>query len=264
MKCHESKRHLDLFMDGELSVPENLKVLEHLNLCRPCASVYGGEKALRGVLRTASGSDRAPAGLAARLAASLPASVLPFVRPSSSRQRLVSFAAAAVFTLAALAFFLSSPAEKPQVFANAVSKMHIVTREGFCGQKRDDSMCLCNGCCTDSNSNHAVGTFFKSHGARATCAHNLQDLGYKPIGASVWHRRGQPVCWTVWRDDKGHTITHGLVTTKIAMEPGPLLVCDGVDRPVELVPVEGTDKTCVFVFDDRSEWARFRDSREAK
>ena len=43
MKCHESKRHLDLFMDGELSVPENLKVLEHLNLCRPCASVYEGE-----------------------------------------------------------------------------------------------------------------------------------------------------------------------------------------------------------------------------
>ena len=67
MKCHESKRHLDLFMDGELSVPENLKVLEHLNLCRPCASVYEGEKALRGVLRSSAGSDRAPAGLAARL-----------------------------------------------------------------------------------------------------------------------------------------------------------------------------------------------------
>jgi hypothetical protein len=119
-------------------------------------------------------------------------------------------------------------------------------------------MCLCNGCCSDSNSNHAVGLFFRSRGARQACDHNLHTLGYKPIGASVWQRRGQPICWTVWRDDDNHTITHGLVTTKIAMEPGPLLVCDGVERPVELVPVEGTDKTCVFVFDNESEAIRFR------
>jgi anti-sigma factor (TIGR02949 family) len=264
MKCHEAKRHLDLFMDGELSVPENLKVLEHLNLCRPCSTVYGGEKALRGVLRSTAGSDRAPAGLAARLSASLPADVVPFVRRPSSKQRLVSFAAAAAFFLVALVFVLSSPAEKPQVFANELSRKFVETREGFCGQHRDDSMCFCNGCCSDSNSNQAAATFFKRHGARKSCDHNLQDLGYKPIGASVWRRRGQPVCWTVWRDDHGHTITHGLVTTKIAMEPGPLLVCDGVERPVELVPLEGTDKTCVFVFDDEDAAVRFRASRKAR
>jgi len=260
MKCHEAKRHLDLFMDGELSVPENLKVLEHLNLCRPCSGVYEGEKSLRGALRSTAGSDRAPAGLAERLASFLPKAAIPFARPVSSRRQLLSAAAAAVFALAGGAFFLSTPAEKPQVFANVVSKKFLETREGFCGQHRDDSLCLCDGCCTEPKV--AVPTFFKRHGARSSCAHNLQDLGYKPIGASVWHRRGQPICWTVWRDDKGHTITHGLVTTKIAMEPGPLLVCDGVDRPVELVPVEGTDKTCVFVFDDEDAAVRFRATRK--
>jgi len=264
MKCHEAKRHLDLFMDGELSVPENLKVLEHLNLCRPCSGVYEGEKSLRGVLRSTAGSDRAPAGLADRLATSLPKAEIPFAPPVSSRRRLISAAAAAVFTLATGTFFLSTPAEKPQAIAAVVAKMHEKTRAGFCGEKRDDSLCLCNGCCSDTNSSHAVGNFFKSHGARQNCAHNLQDLGYKPIGASVWQRRGQPVCWTVWRDDQGHTITHGLVTTKIAMEPGPLLVCDGKERPVEMIPVAGTDKTCVFVFDEKADWARFRDGREAK
>lgn len=262
MKCHEAKRHLDLFMDGELSVPENLKVLEHLNLCRPCAEVYDGEKALRGVLRSRLGSDPAPAELASRLASSLPAETVPFVRPVSSRHRLVSVAAAAAFFLVALTFVLSSPVEKPQAFATELSKKHLETREGFCGQHRDDSLCLCDGCCSDSQ--NAVGTFFKRHGGRVTCDHNLQALGYKPIGATVFQRKGQPVCWTVWRDAQDHTITHGLVTTKIAMEPGPLLVCDGVERPVELLPVDGTDKTCVFVFDDEDAAVRFRAARKLK
>ena len=64
--------------------------------------------------------------------------------------------------------------------------------------------------------------------------------------------------------DAGHTITHSLVTTKIAMKPGPLHVCDGVDRPVVMIPVTGTDKTCVFVFDSESEAKRFRDARHLK
>jgi anti-sigma factor (TIGR02949 family) len=260
MKCHEAKRHLDLFMDGELSVPENLKVLEHLNLCRPCSGVYEGEKALRGAVRSSAGSDRAPAGLAERLVSALPQAVLPFERRASSRSRLFSLAAAAGFFLVALAFVLSSPAEKPQAFAAALSKKFEETRKGFCGEHRDDSVCLCDGCCSEPK--NAVGTLFKRHGGRENCTHNLQELGYKPIGASVWRRKGQPVCWTVWRDDAGHTITHGLVTTKIAMEPGPLLFCDGVDRPVEMVPVEGTDKTCVFVFDHAKAWAAFRESRK--
>jgi hypothetical protein len=262
MKCHEAKRHLDLFMDGELSVPENLKVLEHLNLCRPCGGVYEGEKALRASLRSSVGSVRAPAGLAERLAASVgEAPVTAFRRPST-KSRLFSAAAAAAFFLVALTFVLSSPIERPQALATEAVTMHKETREGFCGQHRDDCVCTCDNCCSEEAARY-IGKFSQKQIGTETCSHDLSGLGYKPIGASVWRHRGQKVCWTVYRDEAGHTITHGLLTTKIAMEPGPMLVCDGVDRPVRLIPADG-GMTCVFVFDDVGEAARFRLSRKIR
>jgi len=256
MKCHEAKRHLDLFMDGELSVPENLKVLEHLNLCRPCSGVYEGEKALRGELKSRLGTVPAPAGLAERLAASPGEAPVSVFRRPSGRQRLVSAAVAAAFFLVALTFVLSSPVERPQAFANEAATMHKETREGFCNQHRDDCVCACDNC-SPEQSPKRVGTFLQRQVGFESCAHDLGGLGYKPIGASVWRHRGQKVCWTVYRDDAGHAITHGLLTTKIAMEPGPLLVCDGVDRPVVLIPAGG-GMTCVYVFDDEGEAVRFR------
>jgi anti-sigma factor RsiW len=259
MKCHEAKRHLDLFMDGELSVPENLKVLEHLNLCRPCAAVYEGEKALRGALRLQLGGLCAPEGLAAKLAGSPAAPRLELVPPVSGRARLFSGAAAAAFFLIALIFVLTTPGEKPAALATELSKMHKETREGFCGQHRDSCVCFC-GTCGESVT---VEKFFKRQVGRESCSHSLTDLGYTPIGASVERHRGQPVCWTVHQDKAGHTITHGQITTKIAMEPGPLLVCDGVDRPVVLVPAEG-GMTCAFVFDDEGEAQRFRAAKKLK
>ncbi len=259
MKCHEAKRHLDLFMDGELSVPENLKVLEHLNLCRPCGGVYDGERALRARLKSQLGSVQAPAGLAERLAASDAVPVAALRRPTG-KSRLFSVAAAAAFFLVALTFVLSSPIERPQALATEAATMHQETRDGFCGQHRDDRLCVCDNCCSEQAAN-PVGKFFQKQIGHATCAHDLSGLGYKPIGASVWRHRGQKVCWTVYRDDAGHTITHGLLTTKIAMEPGPMLVCDGVDRPVELIPA-GNGMTCVFVFDNEGEAVRFRAVRK--
>ena len=44
------------------------------------------------------------------------------------------------------------------------------------------------------------------------------------------------------------------------MEPGPLLVCDGVDRPVVMAPSKVSGMTCVFVFDDQGEADRLRSS----
>jgi len=256
MKCHEAKRHLDLFMDGELSVPENLKVLEHLNLCRACGGVYEGEKALRGALKSRLGTVQAPAGLAERLSASAgEAPVAAFRRPSG-RSRLLSAAAAAAFFLVAMTFVLSSPVERPQAFATDAVTHHNVTREGFCGQHRDDCVCVCDNCCSEEAAK-ALGRFQQKQVGFETCNHDLSGLGYKPIGASVWRHRGQKVCWTVQRDEAGHTITHGLLTTKIAMEPGPMLVCDGVDRPVVLIPAGG-GMTCAFVFDSEDEAVRFR------
>lgn len=254
MKCHESKRHLDLFMDGELSVPENLKVLEHLNLCRPCADVYEGEKSLRALLRARVGSGTAPAGLAERLAAAAPAASLP-------RRRWMPVAAAAGFFVVMLTLVFTTPAEMPRAFANELSTKHKETHEGFCGVHSDDSLCLCTRCSTESE--NADRRFFQSRVNHQVCSHDLKGLGYQMIGVQVWPHRGRQVCWTVYRDAAGHSITHGLVTTKIAMEPGPLLVCDGVDRPVVMIPSSG-GMTCVFVFDSEPEAQRFREARRLK
>ncbi|MBV8880117.1 MAG: zf-HC2 domain-containing protein [Planctomycetaceae bacterium] len=259
MKCHEAKRHLDLFMDGELSVPENLKVLEHLNLCRPCADLYEGEKSLRALLRARAGSETAPAGLAERLLAEEAPAASPVA--SFPRRRWLSVAAAAGFFLVMSILVFTTPAEMPRAFATELSTKHKETHEGFCGIHREDSLCLCARCSADPD--HADRRFFQRRVSYEVCSHDLKDLGYQMIGVQVWPHRGRPVCWTVYRDAAGSTITHGLVATKIAMEPGPLLVCDGVDRPVVMTPSSG-GMTCVFVFDSEPEAQRFRDAKRLK
>jgi len=257
MKCHEAKRHLDLFMDGELSVPENLKVLEHVNLCRPCAEVYEGEKSLRALLRVRVGSGTAPAGLAERLLSGEAPAAPALVGPPLPRRRWLSYAAAAGFFLVVLTLVMTTPQEMPRAFANELSTKHKETHDGFCGLHRDDCLCLCSRCSTETD---PVAKFFKSRVSYEACAHDLKPLGYQAVGVSVWEHRGSPVCWTVYHDAAGHTITHGLITTKIAMEPGPLLVCDGVDRPVVMAPSKVPGMTCVFVFDDQGEADRLRSS----
>jgi hypothetical protein len=256
MKCHEAKRHLDLFMDGELSVPENLKVLEHVNLCRPCAGLYEGEKALRGVLRAGAASVVAPAGLAERLAGTAAPSVPAPQVAVLPRRRWLSYAAAAGFFLVLFTLIFTNPGEQPRAFATELASKHKETHDGFCGVHRDDCLCLCSRCSTESD--NPAGKFFQRRVAFPSCSHDLKALGYAAVGVEVWEHRDRPVCWTVYHDAAGHSITHGLITTKIAKEPGPLLVCDGVDRPVVLAPSRVPGMTCAYVFDDRGEADRFR------
>jgi hypothetical protein len=262
MKCHDAKHHLDLFMDGELSVPENLKVLEHLNLCRPCAGIYEGEKALRGVLRARLGSGTAPEGLAERLTAEAPAAAPALPVATFTRRRLLSVAAAAGFFIVMLALVFTTPAEMPKALASDLSRKHNETQKGYCGVHKDKCACICDRCSLEPQKD--ASKFFRDTAGREACSHDLSDLGYKPTDVEVFDHLGQPVCWTVLRDESGHTVSHGLVTTKIAKQPGPLYLCDGIDRPVVMIPVDRTDKTCVFVFDSESEAKRFREARKLK
>ena len=161
-----------------------------------------------------------------------------------------------------LTLVFTAPREMPLALAKELSSKHIVTQNGFCGVHQDDCACLCNQCSSDPKNTECK--FFTEATGHDACSHDLSDLGYKPYGVKVFDHLGQPVCWTVNHDAVGHTISHGLLTTKIAMQPGPLYLCDGVDRPMVLIPVKGTDKTCVFVFDNEFEAKRFRDSRRLK
>lgn len=252
MKCHEARHRLDLFMDGELSVPENLQVLEHLNLCRGCASAYEGEKALRGSLKAQLGAERAPAGLHEKLSGvgktgRVPATIQP--------RRWGALAAAVFFVTLAATLLFTPGTETPRAFAGEVAARHEETRGGFCGEKRDDCLCLCEKCCPRRDD--PMGAFFRQHVRHDVCTHDLTGMGYSFVGAAVWDHRGAKVCWTVQQDGKGRSITHALVATPLAMDrtAGPLAL-RSKDHPVLFVP-SAPGMTCVFIFDDQSEADRF-------
>jgi hypothetical protein len=252
MMCHEAKRQLDLFMDGELTVADNMKVLEHLNLCRPCSGVYEGEKALRGALKAQLGSEKAPASVYEKLsrAASPAADVVELPR------RRWSAVAAAVFFLALGAALLFTPSlEAPSAFASEAASTHHEVRLGFCGRTGPDRMCICDHCSPDQD--RPMEKFFRKHVTYDVCAHDLSKLGYAPSSAAVSHHRDACLCWTIQQDGKGHSITHALLATPLALGGGPLVVRSG-PHPVVMVPTPGRPGfTCVFIFDDPAELDRF-------
>ena len=264
MKCHEAKHRLDLFMDGELSVPENLEVLEHLNLCVACVSVYEGEKALRASLKARLGTERAPASLYEKLSR---VGVAPSSKPEDKplgvsfrsgkedRRRWGALAAAVFFATLAATLLFTPSVETPRALAAEAVARHVETHDGFCGEKRDDCMCPCGKCCSDLRD--AEGKFFRRHVSHTVCAHDLTPLGYSFAGAAVWDHRGAKVCWTVQRDPAGRSITHALVATPLAMDrsAGPLALLSK-DHPVLFVP-SAPGMTCVFIFDAQAEADRF-------
>lgn len=247
MMCHEAKRNLDLFMDGALSVPENMKVLEHLNLCPGCSLIYEGEKTLRVLLREKLGSGHAPAGLPGRLSRALR-------RPAGSARRPWGSLAAAVFLVTLVASLLFSPAgDTPPLLAATVAVRHDATREGFHGNPRSSCLCVCSECADPAD----IPGFFRRHVSHDVCTHDLKPMDYEFVGASVWTHRGRQVCWTVQRNKEGRVVSHALVPTSLAAHIQTSFIrAEG--RVVILVPQADRGMVCAFIFDDDREAERFR------
>lgn len=248
MKCHDAKRRLDPFMDGELTVPENLELLAHLDLCRPCAGVFDGEKALRGALK-AKLAVGAPSGLADRLIASLEAPVREFRSP-----RRWAVAAAAGFLLLLAMSMSGVPSRSFTVLAAELSRVH-ATASYACGEARPEGRCVCRGCCRDVK--ETIDAFFKERGRPDYCAHLETEglLGWAPSGCSAWTFQGAQVCGSTWRSPEGGRVSHALVRTRLAAEGRARLLRSG-SRWVLLEPKDST-QACVFVFDTESELRRF-------
>jgi hypothetical protein len=252
MKCHEAKRRLDPFMDGELGVAENLQVLEHLNLCGPCAGVFEGEKRLRASMKACLGGLRAPAGLADRLSASLGGAAEP-VRPAARRWGRVA-AAALFFTI--VGSLALSPSPEFQLLAAEVAQRH-AAQAYACAASTDDARCLCAGCTPEPAG--AVRSFFEKHAERDYCAHAAEAarLGYAWQGVAAWRCRGAEIFWSTWRTSTGARVSHALVATDLALDGRPR-VCRRDGRPVLLYPRgDRPGLACVFVFEDEAEAERF-------
>ncbi|MCP3712762.1 zf-HC2 domain-containing protein, partial [Paraburkholderia sp. CNPSo 3274] len=72
MNCNEARPLVDASVDRELSAADEWRVREHLAGCEPCRRVAADVQAISQIIRSAP-YHRAPAGLAERIVAALPA-----------------------------------------------------------------------------------------------------------------------------------------------------------------------------------------------
>lgn len=245
MNCIKARRRLDMYMDNELSLPENMEILEHLNLCRTCKDVYQAEEKLRGILKGELSEPQPPPGLAARIKGALREAP---AKPSPSlpwRGWKIAIAAVLFVTVSALVL-LNPYREAPQALAAEVVTRHDSVRPDFYSIPHPDAIRL------SPDSPMSVQDFFKRYVSYEVCLHDLKPLGYVPVGASMWSHRGKPVCWTTDKDARGHTLSHALVPTPIAMGKEPRMVREG-GRVVLLVPQMKLGMTCIFIFDDEAD-----------
>jgi anti-sigma factor RsiW len=69
--CDDNARLLHGYLDGELDLVRSLEIEEHLKTCPDCAQELWNQQTLRKAFRSSSLYDRAPAGLADRIRASI-------------------------------------------------------------------------------------------------------------------------------------------------------------------------------------------------
>src|ERR1043165_2349789 len=220
MNCTKARRQLDMYMDSELSVPENMEVLEHLNLCRACQEVFQVEEKLRDTLKVELSRPEPPAGLADRVKLALREA--PPTPAAVPRRRGWKIALAAAASLAIAAFVILSPgSEQPQALAAEVATRHGSVRPEYYVAERPEAMRL------DGKPRESLEEFFHRFVSCEVCLHDLKPLGYAPVGGSVWKYRGQWVSGTTDRDSRGHVISHALITMPVAMEKKPMLLVEG-------------------------------------
>ncbi|MCX5540270.1 zf-HC2 domain-containing protein [Paraburkholderia sp. CNPSo 3076] len=83
MNCNEARPLVDASVDRELSAADEWRVREHLAGCETCRHVADDVQAISQMIRSAS-YHRAPAGLAARIVAALPATDVPPAKAAPS------------------------------------------------------------------------------------------------------------------------------------------------------------------------------------
>jgi mycothiol system anti-sigma-R factor len=69
--CTEVRRVVFEFLDEELPAPEAALIVEHLDLCSPCAGFFTFERAFLAVVRKRVPIDQAPEDLRDRIRAAL-------------------------------------------------------------------------------------------------------------------------------------------------------------------------------------------------
>ncbi len=260
MNCTEAKRYLDLFLDGELDVEQNLKVLEHLNLCTCCSKIFDGEKVLATEIAKAAG-ECCPEGLKRRC-------VMALDREGRGAWR--TWAAAAAMLVAGMALgWILRPAQPPMVvqlsppdgtaagLAGSLVGVHNANRA------RDGAVAVSRG--SGEERKAELAAYFKSKGVDA-CLHCLEKRGYRFASGVVWKDgvRGRLVCLTTQVAKDGDA-----VLTHTTVDAGDISFTGGAEatwdlRPVRVFTFDGRvviieecgPHTCIFVADSAAEAER--------
>jgi hypothetical protein len=222
MNCTEAKRYLDLFLDGELTVEQNLKVLEHLNLCGCCSKVFDGEKLL--AVEAQKAAEKCPEALKRRVEACL---------QREGRPRLWMVAAAAAILAAGIGIGIAAarlfvPAPRPANIAAApiqateFARLAAAHHDEVRSNVPEGGVCVC-GDCTKAPKEQ-LETFFRKNG-QTTCLHDdAAQAGYVWKSGEIWKGgvKGRYVCMTFQvARDRGVMLSHAaLPSTAISLEGG--------------------------------------------
>src|SRR5262249_8960082 len=155
-----------MYMDSELSVPENMEVLEHLNLCRACQEVFQVEEKLRDFLKVELSRPEPAMGLADRVKRSL-REAPPRPAATFSRRGWKIAAAAAVFIAVGAVVIFSPVRVQPQALAAEVAARHGSVRPEFYSTDRPDAMGL------EGKPRESLQEFFHRYVSYEVCLHDL-------------------------------------------------------------------------------------------
>jgi hypothetical protein len=115
MNCQACRQHLEPFLDDELSVKDNVAVLEHVTACTPCQHVFNAEKRIREALQASLGGETCPEAVADRAFAAIRADARGAQKPPWKQWILWAPPIAAAITGAFFLprFLAEAPSERP-------------------------------------------------------------------------------------------------------------------------------------------------------
>lgn len=100
MNCHQFRKYLFAFADGQIDVKSNCDLLDHLKMCNDCSRIVDQQQALKSLIVASAARARVPAGLESRIRAA----VAPPVNAKKRAASLVGlFSKRSILRVAALA-----------------------------------------------------------------------------------------------------------------------------------------------------------------
>ncbi len=260
MNCGELKSRLDSWLDRETGEEETRALENHVAECVSCRERVEGEKALRGFLRSQL-MERAPSELVERVRGKISS-------PASFFRRNLISGAAALLLVGLIGMIIFS--HPNPVTANTIAANAIQEHGKILGDLHDSDTHLCvSSCCTD-DSHGSLKEFFRKQISFSPCTHDLTHLGYQNRHGSIWQiRTGKFVSWSSHEHpESGSIISHASMAGMEVSHGGGKPVAEGTGRLYkrtgsEVVVMFPNEKgvTCLFVFDNAEEAARFLSSR---